>query len=87
MRDQYSSDQSKMDDTTDPLNLLEQKVIRPLTEHSCKRLTSRDRKDRPSAAAFEDTQYTVQLEPANNNDPFVSFHIEMCLQIYYISLN
>lgn len=29
-----SSDQSKMDDTSDPLNLLEQKVIRLLSEHS-----------------------------------------------------
>lgn len=42
------SDRSKMDDTSDPLNLLEQKVVRPFEQdvHS-----SRENKDRPSRAA------------------------------------
>lgn len=35
-----SSGQSKMDDTSDPLNLLEQKVIRPLSAHSCETPTT-----------------------------------------------
>ena len=54
------SDQSKMDDTSDPLNLLEQKVIRPLSERSRNMLTTaeRTRADLQEQLVEDTTDYT-----------------------------
>ncbi len=76
-----SSDQSKMDCTSDPLNLLEQKVIRPLSEHSCKMPTTAERtRTDLEEQLVEDTLQTALKYPAESTDLLISFYIAMCLQ-------
>lgn len=75
-----SSDQSKMDGTSDPLNLLEQKVIRPLSEHSCKMPTTAERtRTNLQEQLVEDTQTALKY-PAESTDLLISFYIVMCSQ-------
>lgn len=58
-----SSGHSKMDDMSDLLNLLEQKVIIPLSEHSCMMTTAAERtRTDPQELVVMDTQNPLTRE-------------------------
>lgn len=64
------SDQNKMDDTSDPLNLLEQKVIRLLSEHSCKMPTTAERTRTFKSSVFRKHSQVKKCfrQPARSTD-------------------